>query len=159
MGDYKSSQHEASVAEVMYHEQLNSYAWLWHKLTGIWPTHLLINNLRFGTITIAPCKPEIANAVMERRFAVDDVSKNPANYIKKDPFGWNSPCLDIDHGTMRGYCPHIFKCHPGQAEALGLQPPGTLAVLKELGDGFGDVTSTPKVESDGNTVAGLKDGF
>lgn len=156
IGDYKSSQKEVSIAEVTYHEQLNKYAWLWHALTGEWPTHLLINNLRFGTVTIAPFKQEIAESIMARTAEVHCASQNPKNFYKRDPFGWGSPCLDMDFGQLKGYCPHIFKCHPGVAAELNLFVTAPEPVA--LPDGF-DAARTVSKPSTGNTLQELKEGF
>lgn len=151
MGDYKSSKKEVSVVEVMYHEQLNAYGWLWKQLTGAWPTHLFINNLRFGTVTLAPFNPEIAEAVIARRMQVDAASKDKKNYIKRDPFGWNSPCLTMsrDGKGIDEYCAHFTKCHEGPARALGL-------LSEPLADGFAVV---PQADQTRIAAPTLKDGF
>lgn len=112
LGDYKSSNKEVTAVEVTYHEQLNKYGWLWKQLTGSWPTHLFINNLRFGTTTLAEFSPEIAEAVIERTRQVVIAAANPQNYIRKDPFGYNSPCMTFKDGVVKDSCPHFQKCHP-----------------------------------------------
>lgn len=118
LGDYKSSNKEVTAIEVAYHEQLNKYGWLWKQLTGEWPTHLFINNLRFGTTTLTEFIPEVAQSVIERTKQVIEAANNPQNYIRKDPFGYNSPCLSFKDGVVKDMCPHFEKCHPAVHKKL-----------------------------------------
>jgi hypothetical protein len=152
LGDYKSSKKECTVLEVMYHAQLNKYAYMYYVLFGVWPTHLFINNLRFGTVTIAPCKPEIAMAIVEQYAADVKASKIAANYRKKDPFGFDSPCLTFEKdGSLKEHCPHLVKCFKHIAEELGVAP-------KPLADGFGTAEKVVRAEAPIASPT-LKDGF
>lgn len=132
--DHKTSSGDApSVVQVAHHEQLLAYAWAWWSLTGEWPTHIGINHLRSRKAVFAEVDPTAAQNAIARLEALI-VAQQAGVYLKKDPFGYNSPCLTMSGGLPTKMCPHLKSCHPlvfkNVTEAVGRS-----AVLA---DGFPD---------------------
>lgn len=112
-----------SIIEVAHHDQLLKYAWSWHQLTGEWPTHIGVNHLRSKTCVVAPLEPELAIEAVERMESLVR-AEQAAVYLKRDAFGYGSPCLKMRDGSLESHCPHLTRCHAKVAERFGIQHDG-----------------------------------
>lgn len=132
--DHKTSKDLPDATKVAHWDQLLKYAWAWAQLqlqvTGVeeWPTHIGINHLRSGTLVLAEVDPDLARWAIERH-EEGILAQKAGGYLRRDPFGYNSPCLKFKDGAVDSHCPHLFKCHPLTARKLGLMDPN-------LGNGF-----------------------
>lgn len=119
--DHKTSKKKPTQEEVLGHLQLNVYAWVMKQLYGIFPAALGIHHVRSGEyIMVEPSAQTIDYSIAHLR-ELYDASQVPI-YPKREPYGYNSPCINKDFktGSITGLCPFISKCWPTLVPGLNL---------------------------------------
>lgn len=142
LGDHKSSAGDPpSVFEVQHHTQLNKYVVAYETLTkslGVPEivTHVYINHLRSGTLVLAEVDHDYAQFVWDRQHEVNAeiaLAKKANLFRRRDPMGYNSPCLKVNKktGEVSAMCGHLAACWPLLYAKATAAP--------ELKDGFGSI--------------------
>lgn len=142
LADWKTSQGDPpSVLSVACNQQLlkyvKYYAEVTKKATGtaVWATHIAIGHLRTNTFVMAEVDPDHVEFTIKRQQEIMDEIAETKTFHRRDPFGYNSPCLKMSKGVVTGKCAHFVKCWP-EIEAK-LPKPEEEQPTKPLQEGFG----------------------
>lgn len=109
--DHKSSANNPTQLDVIYHPQLNLYAYAYKVLYGKLPDIIGINHIRSGVITLAEPNPVIVNSTVEYyRNIYINATEGP--YIRKHPNDYQSPCVKKDYTSNKvtSVCPYLEIC-------------------------------------------------
>lgn len=109
--DHKSSVKNPTQLDVIYHPQLNLYAWAYKTLFGSLPDVIGINHIRSGMITLAEPNEKIVRETVEYYSQLYLESTNNS-YIKRHPNDYQSPCIKKDYTSNKitATCPYLDKC-------------------------------------------------
>lgn len=113
IGDHKTSKKLITPEDVMFHPQLNLYAFALHQLTGLYPTALFIHHARSNTYVVSEFEIEIMADTVNYYLQTYKLIKNDS-FIRKHPNDFNSPCLSRDWktGSVSKKCQYIDNCWP-----------------------------------------------
>ena len=119
--DHKTSKlsSKPNPLEVLYHPQLNLYAYVYEQVTGKKVNYIGINHLRSGDIIIA----EVDNIVRINNYEhiVEIFTESQQGpYIRRRPTDYMSPCIkkDFKSGKILSTCSYLNKCWPSYHESL-----------------------------------------
>lgn len=119
--DHKTSKitSKPSPLDVLYHPQLNLYAYIFEKLTGKTVNYIGINHLRSGEIIIAEVDLEVKESNYQHLLELYNHSQSGV-YIRRRPTDYMSPCVkkDIKSGRVLNTCPYLHKCWPSYNDLL-----------------------------------------
>ncbi len=117
--DHKTSKKEHTEWSVLYHEQLNFYAWVLSTMGGMDIKAIGISNARANTKTIVPWSKEIARQVMSRLHGELEQIERETSFHPQDPLeeytgkkclGFSTaPYTQPDH--FKSLCPYLQLCH------------------------------------------------
>jgi hypothetical protein len=119
--DHKSSVKNPTHLDVIYHPQLNLYAYAYKVLFGSLPEVIGINHIRSGMITLAEPNERIVKETVEYYSHLYlESTKNP--YIKRHPNDYQSPCIKKDYTSNKitATCPYLDKCWSNYKKLLSL---------------------------------------
>lgn len=110
--DHKTSQELPTEAKVARHEQLLAYGFAVYHLTGELPHAIGINHLRSNKLVIAKFDLARAEIAVERLASIQKGIEIKV-FIKRDPDGWDSPCVRKATRADRDVilCPGLKFCH------------------------------------------------
>lgn len=118
--DHKTSKAEISPAEVLYHEQLNLYAYAIRETLGIEVEQIGINHARTNVKTIVAIDWNVVDQVVERQAAALRTIANAKEFPTQNPLDKYAAkkCLGFskapyDAPSLNSVCPYVDLCHPG----------------------------------------------
>jgi len=109
--DHKTSSKCPTNEEVLFHPQLNLYAYAYKVLFGSLPSVIGINHIKTGNIILAEVKSSIVNETVEYySLLYNEAQKNVG--VKKHPNDYQSPCVKRDYNSNKviSICPYLEKC-------------------------------------------------
>jgi hypothetical protein len=117
-----SEGHPPTELEVQHHEQLNTYAWAYYKVYGVWVDSLCIHHARSGKFVKAPLNVDIVEAVISNLVNGSVAGIEKGHFVKRHPTGYNTPCMSSGGKA----CAYISKCWPLFTPSVAQNP--TLAL-------------------------------
>lgn len=117
IADHKSGKDKPSGLEVLFHPQLNIYAYLYLEKTGKLPDYIAINHLPTAELIIAEVDVDIVHDNYRQWTQVrDSINRDKVNgtFMRQLPTKYNSPCIKRDwkSGAVTRVCPYIYTCWP-----------------------------------------------
>ena len=112
--DHKTSAKKPTGMEVLFHPQLNTYAFAYQTIYGILPRYIGINHLRSGNIILAEVDKEVMQAQVNHTIELQQSIESSQIFYKKSPWQFQSPCYKTDYisGRVVELCPFIESCWP-----------------------------------------------
>jgi RecB family exonuclease len=111
--DHKTSKKKPLPEEVLYHPQLNLYAWIRRELYGKWDDLIGIYHALSGEYVLAQVDEEV---VMENLHHFKQLEKMAelGDYPRRHPLEFATPCMYRDYKTRRikSTCPYLHVCWP-----------------------------------------------
>jgi len=120
--DHKTNKATPTELEVRFHPQLNWYAWLLYKATGIFPDLVGISHLPTHTFVVTEVEPEIVRDVVNHLVEIQEAI-DQGKFPRRLPTVYNSPCIKRDYRTqaIKEVCPYLAHCWPSYAEQLSCE--------------------------------------
>lgn len=119
--DHKTSKlsSKPSPLDVLYHPQLNLYAYVYEQVTGKKVNYIGINHLRSGDIIVAEVDNLVKICNYEHIVEIFTESQQ-GPYLRKRPTDYMSPCMKKDYksGRILSTCSYLNKCWPSYYESL-----------------------------------------
>lgn len=117
--DHKTSNSIPLELDVLYHPQLNLYAYAYKVLTGDYPQMIGIHHVKTGRMIFAEANEKIIRTTVDY---YEELYKSSLleNVIRKHPGDYNSPCLKRDYTSKKvtSVCPYLDKCWGGYKNLL-----------------------------------------
>ncbi len=111
--DHKTSKKKPLPEEVLFHPQLNLYAWVRHETYGGWDDLLGIHHVPSGEYVLAQVDPEIVMETVRHFQILQKISEQDVAY-RRHPMEYNTPCIQRDYAThqIKSVCPFLQHCWP-----------------------------------------------
>jgi hypothetical protein len=109
--DHKTSKDCIKPIDVMFHPQLNLYAYCYEKLYGQKVTGIGIHHVKSGNIILSKVNEKInSNLVYHINNLYEATTES--KYFRHRPTDYNSPCISYDwkSGAVKSKCPYIKHC-------------------------------------------------
>lgn len=109
--DHKTSTKCPTNEEVLFHPQLNLYAYAYKMLYGNHPDIIGINHIKSGRVILAEVMLNVVYETVEYYSSIYDLSQKGEIY-KKHPNDYQSPCVKRDYNSDKiiNVCPYLDKC-------------------------------------------------
>jgi len=110
--DHKTSTKKPTPAEVLYHPQLNLYAYATEVLYGTLPDIIGINHVKSGELVLVNVDPHIVYETVSYYTELYKSTANDQVFIKRHPNDYQSPCIKRDFRTNKiiSSCPMFESC-------------------------------------------------
>lgn len=116
--DHKTSSKKPSGVEVLFHPQLNLYAYCYEVLYGRLPKYIGINHLRSGEIVLAEVDESIVKTQIGHLVELQQTIEKTEVFTRQSPLQYQSPCYKVSYlsNKIEEFCPFIQHCWPIYAQ-------------------------------------------
>lgn len=118
--DHKTSSKMPTSEEVLFHPQLNLYAYAYKMLYGKFPDIIGINHIKSGNIVLAEVSIPIVIETLEyytdlyitSQKELEKENSGEIRAVRKHPNDYQSPCVKRDYqtGVITSVCPYLDRC-------------------------------------------------
>jgi hypothetical protein len=112
--DHKTSTKMPTNEEVLFHPQLNLYAYAYKILFGEYPHIIGINHIKSGNLVLADTHVNIIHSNLDyyENLCLQTLKLTSNTPLRKHPNDYQTPCVKKDYNTNKiiSTCPYLDKC-------------------------------------------------
>jgi CRISPR/Cas system-associated exonuclease Cas4 (RecB family) len=118
--DHKTGSTKPTGPEVLFHTQLNLYAWAYEQVYGRRAKYIGINHIRSGEIVLAEVDLVVRKSIVDYIIETQGIIEVEQTPKRHTPMQYNTPCYKKDYksGQLAEVCPYLDLCWPTYREVL-----------------------------------------